>query len=339
MTDGEPLILFLPADGGALAPGSIDGHHGRVVAIAPVAACGMAHVDLPALAPAQAAAAARLQLADRLSLEAEPVHLVVADGNGLRPVCWVAERLMRVWQDQLAALELVPDAIIPAALVMPPPPEGAVRFVLGGETLVAAGPSVWRDDPVLTSALTAAAPVTLDADESADALRAAAASPPLNLLSGAFAQRKGWRSDGQAVRMIALLLAALILVSLLIPVAQAWSIHRAADRLEAQARQIARARFPEAADPLLAARQTRAGAFPARYAALAAAIETSSGAELAGLSFTREGVMDARVRVGAGAAARDAFISQLSGNGLQARLLSQAPEQGRNLLSLRLEGL
>ena len=75
--DGSPLVLAVPGEAVALH-----------------------WLDLPDLAPAQAAAAARMALADRLA-EADP-HITVAQGSGLRPVAVVAREQMAGWLAEAA---------------------------------------------------------------------------------------------------------------------------------------------------------------------------------------------------------------------------------------------
>lgn len=339
MAEGETVILMLPAhEGEGVTPLGPAGHPARIVAIAPASVCGMALIDLPVLAPAQAAAAARLALADRLALEAEAVHLVVAQGEGPRPACWVAERKMRRWLALLDEAELKPDAIVPANGIAALLPGDPVRLMLATEPLVASRGLIWRDDPVVTAALVEGPVADLGDAETQDLLGRLAEAPPVDFLSGPFAPRVGWRSALPQLRQIAGLAAGVALLSALIPVAQAWSIHRAAERIETAARAAARVALPDAPDPMAALAQMRGGHFLAHYAVLTQVIESQAGTELAALSLSRDGALDARIRVGTGAP-RAALLAALAAQGLSPRVIREQAEQGRLLLSLRLEGM
>jgi general secretion pathway protein L len=77
-----------------------------IVAV-PGEAVALHWLDLPELAPAQAAAAARLLLGDRLA-EADP-HISIAAGSGPRPVAVVARAAMAGWLAELAGAGLTPN--------------------------------------------------------------------------------------------------------------------------------------------------------------------------------------------------------------------------------------
>jgi general secretion pathway protein L len=349
MQERETLFLFLPAVPGA-ATGwarAVQGRfvaHGRdwaadgfatgdarQIALAPVAVTGMAQVDLPALAPMQAAAAARLALADRLALAESPVLLSVAQGDGPRAACWVDEAWLEATHTALGEAGLVPHALIPACTLLRPAPGQILRYRVGDETLCVAQDAAWRDDPVLTAAMGAVQDAEAGAVEAT--LLAAADDPPCDLLAVRAQRGRGWLAD--AGRAIAALLLAVLIVSALIPVAHAYAQHRAADRLEAEAAQLARRAFPDAADPLAALGQGAGGGFARGYAALAQAVEAVPAAELGGLSYAPAG-LQARVRLADGAA-RNALLRQLRSAGYEARIEAETREQGRLMLSIQVE--
>ena len=93
--DGSPLVLAVPGEAVALH-----------------------WLDLPDLAPAQAAAAARMTLADRLA-EAAP-HITVAPGSGPRPVAAAARAPLagRPAGPPPARRDATP--LLPASLLHPP---------------------------------------------------------------------------------------------------------------------------------------------------------------------------------------------------------------------------
>lgn len=350
MQERETLFLFLPAGpGGAIGwARAVDGRfvaHGRdwvsdgfdagdayQVALAPVAVTGMALVDLPALAPAQAAAAARLALADRLALAEGAVTLGVAGGDGPRAAFWVKADWLKAMRAGWSAAGLNPQALVPAAALVTPAPEQAVRLHVDEERLVVTASAAWRDDPLLNEAMGCSVPVDLDSAAVEAALRAAVLHPPCDLLTGARQPTGGIWAAWQAV---AALLLALLIVSALIPVGRALAQHRAADRLEDEARQIAHRAFPEAPDPLAALGGASAARFGDGYALIARAVEAVPSAELSALSFAGSG-FQARVRV-TDAAARDALLRQLNTAGLVSQMQGETREQGRLSVALRVD--
>lgn len=353
MSIGDTLFLFLPADqeaplawlratDGAVTTRGIawqeepDARSGaRVIGIVPASHCGFARIDLPALAPAQAAAAARLALADRIGLTEGEAQVSVEPGTGDRRMAWASSAWVRGWLDRLAALGLAPDALIPASVLVRPEPGQCMRLALPGETLCVAREAAWPDDGLLTPAM--GLPVVDLAKEDLEAaLLAAAADPAINLLAGQFAPRRSWLEPLALWKQVAGMTAALLLLIMLVPVARAWMAHRAASALELQALERARRIDPAARDPQAVAAfgQRR---FSDGYARLAAAISETMGAELASLSQTRGAPLSASVRV-ADAAMRDALIARLNDHGLGAQRSAESVEQGRLLVVLTLEG-
>ncbi len=349
MQERETLFLFLPAVPGAAigwaravegrfvahgrdwAADGYDAGNTRQIALAPVAITGMAQVNLPALAPMQAAAAARLALADRLVLTEAPVLLGVAQGEGPRAACWVDAAWLEATQSTWGEAGLAPHALIPACTLLRPAPGQIFRYRVGDETLCVAQDAAWRDEPVLTAAMGAVQDVETASAEAASLV--AADDPPCDLLAVTAQRGRGRMAD--AGRAIAALLLALLIVSALIPVARAYAQHRAAVWLEAEAAQLARRAFPDAADPLAALGQGTGGGIARGYAALAQAVEAVPAAELAALSYAPAG-LQARVRLADGAA-RDALLRQLRSAGYETRIEGETREQGRLMLSIRVE--
>jgi general secretion pathway protein L len=213
LADGRELIV-VPGAGTALAvPGTEVAIH---------------WLDLAGeLTPAQAAAAARLLLADA---SAEPLAaLHVAAGkpeNGLTPIALAPVARMQEW------LAGDPDLIVPESLLLLPPAEGLVRRGLDHRGLAAA----FSVEPELAELVIGDAPVEEIGEQAFEAgLAAALAEPALNLRQGPFARRRQWKVDGGNLRRLALLAAALALVSLILQIATILSYRFATDRLEAEA--------------------------------------------------------------------------------------------------------
>ncbi|HEV2817886.1 MAG TPA: type II secretion system protein GspL [Allosphingosinicella sp.] len=213
LADGRELIV-VPGAGTALAvPGTQVAIH---------------WLDLAGdLTPAQAAAAARLMLADA---SADPLgELHVAAGRpekGLTPIALAPIAWMQEW------VAGDPDLIVPESLLLAPPAEGLVRRGLDHRGLAAA----FSVEPGLAELVIGDAPVEEIGEEAFEAgLAAALADPVLNLRQGAFARRRHWKVDRSNLRRVALLAAALALVSLVLQLATILRYKFDTDRLEAEA--------------------------------------------------------------------------------------------------------
>jgi len=181
------------------------------------------------LTAAQAAAAARLMLADA---SAEPLgEMHVAAGrqeNGLTAIALAPVASMQAWLSD----GLDPDLIVPESLLLLPPPEGLRRRGLDHR-----GPAqAFSVEPEL-AALVAGDAAIEEIDEAAfeAGLPAALAEPVVNLRQGAFAKRRQWRVESGSLRRIALLAAALLVVSLILQIATIMRYSFDADRMEQEA--------------------------------------------------------------------------------------------------------
>jgi len=181
------------------------------------------------LTPAQAAAAARLMLADA---SAEPLGAMhVAAGrmeNGLTAIALAPVARMEAW----LADGLDPDLLVPETLLLLPPAEGLARRGLDHRGLGTA----FSAEPELAELVAPGAPVA-EVDEAAfeAGLAAALAEPVVNLRQGAFARRRQWRVDAGSARRVAMLVAALLLVSLILQLATIMRYSFDADRMEQEA--------------------------------------------------------------------------------------------------------
>jgi general secretion pathway protein L len=205
----------------------------RVALAVPGTAVAIHWLDLAGdLAPAQAAAAARLMLADA---SAEPLgEMHVAAGrveNGLTAVALAPVALMEAW----LADGFDPDLIVPEPLLLLPPAEGLRRRGLDHRGIALA----FSAEPELAGLVAADAPVETVGDVEFEAgLPAALADPVVNLRQGAFAKRRQWRVEQVNVRRIALLVAALLAVSLILQIATIMRYAFDADRMEMEAASI-----------------------------------------------------------------------------------------------------
>jgi len=191
----------------------------------------------------QAAAAARLMLADASAEPLADMHVAVGrPERGLTPVALVPNALMTGW---VAADH---DIILPSPFLILPPEQGLVRRDARAIPDYR-GPAVaFTAEPELAALLIGDAQVEPADEISLEAgLGEALEHPALNLRQGPFAKRRQWRVDKGGARRVALLALALVAASLLLQVATIMRYAFAADRLEAEAAEIAAA-APAAGD-------------------------------------------------------------------------------------------
>ena len=195
----------------------------RLIAFAPAADVPVAWRHYPDAAPAQAAAAARVDtLKDSLG---DPAALHVAAGQPAEagqavPVAVTTHAAMTAWAEWLGARGLDAAAIIPAAATVPPPEAGGLWTAdVGGEPIVRTDDRAYRSDPAI-DALVAGdrGIVPLDTDRMRASLLLSLAAPPVDVLSGAWKPRRRWTAvDPALVRWAKRLAVALLIVSLAIP--------------------------------------------------------------------------------------------------------------------------
>lgn len=273
-------------------------------------------LDLPDLAPAQASAAARLALSDRLA-EADP-HIAVASGSAARPVAVVARTVMAQWLAEAARAGWTPAAIFPDPLLLPVPADGWAVTREGNRVLARRADAAFAGEAALAEAIIGEAPVTPAAPTLPDPL-------PINLLVGDFAPVSAWQPPPDLLRRLALLAAVLAGLWLAGDMAALLRARRAVAAADTQMLALARPLLPaageDAADALTAlkgaARQRGAdGGLAALAGPLAQAVAQRPGAALASLSYTPAGGLVAGVAGGAGEA--QALAAALAADGLAA---------------------
>lgn len=322
----EALLLFLGRDGGIdgwtrLAEGAVaargaglegaaDHRSAPVVAVAPGEAVTLRWLELPAgLSPAQSAGAARLMAAD---LSAQPVpelHVAVGrdpGGGGGRCVGLVPLATMRTWLDGLEAAGFDAERMIPETLLLPAPPEGLSTWDSGLVRLYRGPGEAFAAEPELGDMLLAGrAELPVDPDSFSAGLAGALDDAPLDLRQGPFARRRDWRVAPARARRLAVLTAALLLISLAVQVALIARYVYAADTADSETRRIAAAalpRSPGVADPQAALTQRLAelrgggAGFRATAGTLFEAVKATPNIELTALAFSPDGLLRASVQ-------------------------------------------
>lgn len=241
------------------------------------------------LAPAQAAAAARLILAPASAEPLSEMHVAVGRGEGGRiPAALVPHRRMAGWMAAAAEAGLDPDSVVPAPLLLSPPESGFVRRDRGEVADYRGRAAAFSLEPALAEALVAGAPVeTIDQAAFESRLGPLAAAPALDLRQGPFARRRQWRVERARIRRIALFAIALALLSLAVQVATIFSYTFAADRAQTEADSLSAGSNRSALD---------AGpGFGAAASVLFEAVRATPNAEVARIDYRPDGTLVATV--------------------------------------------
>ena len=282
----------------------------RVAAVVPGETAAIHWLEVPGgLAPAQAAAAARL-IASEVS--AQPLgYMHVAVGpesadHSLRTVALVPAITMAGWIGRLQSHGVDPDVVIPEPLLLPPPGEGFVRYDRGTTPLYRGPTDAFSIEPELAGLITREAPVeTIDDPVFEGGLAGVIANPPVNLRQGAFAKRRRWKVDWRLVRRMIELAAGILIVTLAIQVALIMKYTYATDALEIEADRIAASALPRGgqggdASIELERRLSQLRGPGPGYAALASpvfdAIRAVPEAQLTGLVYDPTGTLRATVQ-------------------------------------------
>jgi general secretion pathway protein L len=260
-----------------LAPGT------RTALAVPGAEVTIHWLDLAeGLTLAQAAAAARLMLADASADALADMHVAVGlPERDLTPVALAPVALMAAW------IARDPDIVIPTSLLLLPPEEGLARRDGGTVPDYRGAATAFSVEPELAALLVGEAPTAIVDEAAFEAGLAAALSPPVvNLRQGAFARRRVWRIDRSSLRRVAWLALALAALSLTVQLAQILAYSSSASRIEDEAAALA-ARAPAGAN-------ARPG-FTPLAATLFEAIRAVPNVELMRIEYRPDGSLSAIV--------------------------------------------
>lgn len=277
----------------------------RLVALAPAADVPLRWLHYPDAAPAQAAAAARIDALRGSLGDAAALHVVAGlpagEGQAV-PVAVTTHAAMTAWTGWLQARGLSPAAILPAAAAVPPPePDMLWTADVGNERIIRAADRAWLSDPELDPLIAGGHAIApLDPDRMREALLLTIAAPPLDLLSGGWKPKRSWSVDPAMLRLAKHLLIALIVVSLLIPIIYAVRLSsdtgRADDAVVAMAKK-AGVTAPDAtaAEAEIDRRLAAAGGGPLAFSvpasALYDAMRDAPGVSLKTLSHRTDGTL------------------------------------------------
>jgi general secretion pathway protein L len=259
----------------------------RLIALAPAADVPLRWLHYPDAAPAQAAAAARIDALKTSLGDAAALHVVAgqaAETGQAVPVAVTTHAAMTAWTDWLKARDLAPAVIIPAAVAVPPPePDTLWTAEIGGEQIIRTIDRAWVSDPELDPLIAGGhAILPLDAGRMREALLMTLTAPPLDLLSGGWKPKRSWSVDPAMLRLAKRLAIALVVVSLLVPIVYAVRLSsdtgRADDAVVAMAKKAGvTASDAAAAEAELDRRLAAAGGGPLAFSVPASALYDAMG--------------------------------------------------------------
>lgn len=285
--EGEAIVArgVAPAEPLPLAPQASE--PARIVALAPAAEVMLHRAAFAGLTDRQAEAAGRLLAGEQSLSPLDSLHVVTGHEAeaGMRDIAVVSTTMMSAWLRWCGDQGIDPDAITPAALMITPDsgsgadPKLLLRGTVGDEVILRGADVTLVEDELLVAPLRAAGHSIADADSTtvAAAMARAVGAPPLDLRTGAFARRSGPRIDRVVLRRAAMLVGAIVIVSLLIALAQLAHLWADTARLDARAQAdaasvLSPAPALDAAAQQLDARLATLGGGPARVTAPLAAV-------------------------------------------------------------------
>ena len=236
------------------------------------------------LAPAQAAAAARLLLADSSAEPIADLHVAVGPAEqGRTPVAMVPSRQMAEWLGAAAAAGIDPALIVPTPMLLGPSPHFILRRDRGALADYRGEALAFSLEPALAEKLLGdSETVNVSPERFESDLPSILAGPLLNLRQGPFARRRDWRIDGGRLRRIAGFVLAFVLLTLAVQVTMILRYTFAADSFEAEARSLSDS-----------GRASRSGDFGAVAAGLFEAVRATPNVELTRIDYRTDGSLTA----------------------------------------------
>jgi general secretion pathway protein L len=280
----------------------------------------ISNIDMPVR---QGRAAARLAA---LSDSIDPPETLLAAANenddpaSPHIVAIAARADMQHWLLWAQHNGLDPDAVVPAALLLPEPDgDGYVMGTVGGVSLLRGRETALPADEPMAEVLVGGSPVAVLSPEAVSrAAISMLASPVLNMRQGDFAKRARRPLDRQQLVRIAVWTGFIALASLLISLAAIVRYNSAASTLDGESLALAATVLPEATDPerigsdldaRLAARGAGAYTFTGPVAGLFTAMQRADSVSLTKLGRSADGMVTATL---ASAQAKDINIVLLA---------------------------
>ena len=293
-----------------------------VALVVPGSAVAIHWLDLPeGLTRAQAVAAARLQLGPLVAEPLADLHVAVGgQERGLTCVAVLRTRLMEAWLSAARGLGVDPHVAVPGPLLLQLPPAGLTRFQGRRGVDFRGEAEAFSMEPDLSSSVAGERQIAgIEREDWLTYASASVSSPFLNLRQGVFARRRRFRLQPERLRRSGLLLVALALLSFLVPLTTAIRYSIAADRLEAEAAELAAASGRSAA-------AARAVPFSTISVMLIDAVRSTADVELSELRYEPDGALHAQL-VATSPVSIEALQQRLKASGLEATSRGVAGER------------
>lgn len=300
-------------------------------------------IEQPELAPAQARAAARLQLAEQSLLAPDDIHLICGDWDGESRLALMVSRALMV--ETIDRLD--PDIILPSPLLLPEPEVGFLRADLPGETVIRGLSNGFKDDVVITPLIVGDGLLTsIDRLELESSIISAVSFPRFNLREGEFAKRRQWQVDKGWVKRMAVAVAALILVTISVPLVKIIRLSLASSTLEQSTASLAQAAIGEpvaaetavpALDAKLTAIRGGGGGFLKTSTAALRAVQSTANVEVMALAFDGSGTLRLTLRA-SNAAELSTVQARMRAAGLEVRAGQINPSQGQPITQTEVRG-
>lgn len=296
--DPDPLMAS-QAYGQDQAEGDV-----RVIALLPSHLTAVReHEPISDVTESQALTAATMA-AKTQSLESENLHIVATiDSAGRLVTASVGRDILSSGLVHLQALNIDPDAIIPAGWLLPVTGDDAVSADFGFDQVVRAENIIATDDPALRNILFADRTVNPIAGDAFDAMMVGASDrSDLNFRSGPFAKKTQRTMDATQKRRIGWMVAALVVISLAIPLVQLaqyhWAVAKADEAALASAATIVgEQENPDSAERALDQRliaENRGNImFPVPASALYSALQQVPGVSISRMAYGDNGIVSA----------------------------------------------
>lgn len=356
-TAGERLLVLLPVEpvgadavahwwrvaGGTVVASGCDATWpegaGQIVGLAPTARLRLDFPSPDGLPEGrQRLTVARIAALDDALAENGTAHAVTAVSDlqdGQLVVAVVANDVMVGWTDWAERLGVDLGPVVPAAMALPLDPHWT-RVVIGSDRIVGRAGTVLPDEPGLTDALVDGEITLLDDEALAARMAALAADPVPNLRSGPFARRRVI-IDRSRWKLIASLVASMILVTALTAVVQIVKMNRATATLDSEtlaiAQKIGGANVTlDTAEGIVAARAGGAGGLSGPVANLLARLQQEQNVTVSTLGYAPGQV----TTVLAAPSATDAnrLLAALQRDGYRISAVPRPSTDGRTMLDV-----
>lgn len=306
-------------------------------------------IACPGMTVRQGAAAAPLMALEASLGDAGSLHAAVApaaEPESPHLVAVAGRDVMDAALGWCAAEGVADAAIVPAALLLPPPEAGFTAGLVVGQIVLRGTDCEAVADEPQAEFLVGEQPVReLEAGAVEAGLVAALGAPPLDLRQGGYARRGAVGVDGAWFRRLAIMIGFAALGSLLIALLTILKLNMAIGVLDAETVALARPLAPQAVDAADADRRLSAmlaarggpGGFTATAAGLASAMRGKAGVHLLSLSRMADGSVRVQL-AGPNSDTLNAVLLNLQGAGWRIAANAVRPAGNETIVDLTVTG-